>query len=187
VKTKYIPKGLIMNDLMIDIETLSNKKDAVITQIGACFFNRFTGEIGETFLYNVSINSSLKIGLKVNGETIKWWLERSELITWLNNTKELSWVLANLREFYYKNKECNIWCHVSFDIPILESAYNLLGQKLPFNFRKIRDLRTLVDIAGIIYNDTPKEGDPKTHNALNDCLFQVGYTVKGINRIMVKE
>lgn len=173
-----------MKDFMIDIETLSNKSDAVITQIGACQFNISTGEIGETMLYNVSINSCLKAGLNVNGETIKWWFERSGLITWLDNSKELTWVLAKLRELYTKNKKARVWCHTSFDIPILENAYNSLGQSIPFNFRNVRDLRTLADVSGV-FTEQKTKGDPKNHNALDDCIYQVGYVVEGLKRLYV--
>lgn len=170
-----------MNDLMLDLETLSNKPNSVITQIGACFFDRNTGEVGEKFLHNVSIQSCLDRGLTVNGSTIKWWFERSKLVTWLDNVKELTWVLSKFREFYYKNRNAIVWSHATFDIPILETAYNSTGQNTPIKYKNTRDIRTLTDISNCY--PQKQDGDPKNHNALNDCLYQVEYCVKSIKEV----
>ncbi len=41
-----------MRDCMIDFETLGTGPDAAIIQVGACYFDRVTGEIGATFKRN---------------------------------------------------------------------------------------------------------------------------------------
>ncbi len=61
-----------MKDLMLDIETLDVKTTAVITQLGACYFDRYTGKIGRTFLQNISVGSCLMYGLTVDEQTINW-------------------------------------------------------------------------------------------------------------------
>jgi len=70
--------------------------------------------------------------------------------------------------------------HADFDIPILANAYRVLGQRLPFHYRYIRDIRTLVDLSKLPYNKPDK---PKDHNALNDCLYQVKYCVECFNTL----
>jgi len=168
-----------MKNLMIDLETLSRKLYGVVTQIGAVYFNE-KGEIRDKFLVNVSIQSSLDIGFKIDGETLKWWFERTNLITWLNNTITITKALAMFRDFCYKNKKAKVWSHY-FDIYMLEGLYTKIGQKLPFNYRNWRDIRTLVDLTGLKIKK--EKGDPKTHNALDDCIYQVEYVTKALRMI----
>ncbi len=160
-----------MKDLMIDLETLGTGKDALITQIGACEFNRETGELGEMFLMNIDIQSSLNCGFKVTGETIHWWLERPEQVTWTDNTDSVVSVLNHFKKFCNKLEFKRVWSHATFDFVILNNAYELCGWKSPLRYRSARDIRTLVDLAGI--KNENREG--KTHNALDDCKYQVGY------------
>ena len=64
-----------MEDLMLDIETMGNRSTSAIIQIGACYFDRVTGEIGETFLENILLKSSVEDwGLTVDSLTIQWWM-----------------------------------------------------------------------------------------------------------------
>lgn len=168
-----------MKNLMIDLESLSTNLYGVVTQIGACYFDN-QGKIGDKFLVNIDIASSLCIGLKIDGKTLKWWFERVNLITWLNNTVNITKALAMFRDFCYKNKKARVWSHY-FDIYMIEGLYTKIGQKLPFSYRNWRDIRTLVDLSGL---KTKKEkGDPKTHNALDDCIYQVKYVSKALRMI----
>ena len=55
-----------MKDLMVDIETLGVSHDSVITQIGACYFDRNTGEIGAKFIANIDLSSCTKCFRLIN-------------------------------------------------------------------------------------------------------------------------
>lgn len=169
-----------MNDLMIDIETLDILPNAVITQVGACFFDRYTGEIGETFLGNIQPSDCIKQGLSLGWDTIKWWMQQpKENWTWMENPVKLTRVLSMFSTFA---KPCEtIWAHATFDFPILMNAYRTIGMKLPYHYRACRDIRTLVDLSNLDYN---KEKIDKTHNALDDCLYQVKYCVECFNRLV---
>lgn len=46
--------GEVMNNLMIDLETMGKNKDAPIVSIGAVFFTPETGDIGQEFYAVVS-------------------------------------------------------------------------------------------------------------------------------------
>ena len=165
---------------MIDLETLSTKLYGVVTQIGACYFSD-NGEIGDKFLTNIDIDSSLKKGLIVDGKTLKWWIERANLITWLENTVSLTKALSMFREFCHKNKKARVWSH-NFDIQMLEGLYTKIGEKIPFSYRNWRDIRTLVDLSGL-KRKKKKGEDPKNHNALDDCIYQVGYVSETLRKI----
>lgn len=169
----------MFNDLMIDIETLSTSYNAVITQIGACYFDRETGEIGKEFSANIQIQDCLNKGLEVRGDTIKFWLLQ-EGRTFLNNPETLNQVLAKLRYFY--DGKAKVWAHATFDFPILANAYKVVGEGFPLPYRNLRDIRTLTDLAKVEHKKNGEEG-PKNHNALDDCRYQVKYCVEYFNAL----
>jgi len=158
-----------MNNIMIDIETLGTSNNALITQVGACYFDRQTGIIGDKFSMNVQIQDGLNNGFEVDAGAIKFWLEHTP--TFLKEAVPVKEMLGKLREFI--SKKTLIWSHATFDAVILKNAYRRFKEKTPFSFRNVRDIRTLVDLAHIKYKK--KEGDDKSHDALEDCIYQVKY------------
>ena len=168
-----------MDDLMVDIETLGTTHNAVITQIGACFFDRNTGDYGSNFLMNIRIQDCLDKGMTVNGDTIKWWMNQ-EYKSWVKDAGDLAVVLNAFRKFA---KPCKAaWAHATFDFPILANAYNICKIGMPFHYRDMRDLITLVDLSDLKKEDF-KTNLLKTHNALDDCFYQIEYAVKCFKRI----
>lgn len=164
MKNKY-------NDIMLDTETLGVKPYAVVVQIGAVYFDRYTGELGKELSVNISIQDCLNHGLKVDAGALKFWFEQKNR-SWLKSPVNLSKGLQMLRDFY--DKKALVWAHATFDFPLLSCAYDVLGQSLPFPYRKLRDIRTLVDLSNLPYKKN-KEGDPKTHDANDDCKYQILY------------
>lgn len=175
-----------MSDLMLDIETLGVRPTSVITQIGACYFNRETGEIGDSFLRNINVGDSLLAGCTTDEQTINWWKSQPpKNLTWVGNTFALLPVLSAFSHF--TKKVDYVWSHSTFDVPILCNAYQILGLKLPFHYRSTRDIRTLTHLAGHKKNEketfNEESKDEKTHNALEDCVYQVQYCVECFNKI----
>lgn len=167
-----------MNDLMVDIETLGYKPDAVIVQIGACYFDRYTGEIGNEFLANIDMQNCIDLGLTIDGLTLEFWFKQP-VRTWLDSpVLSLSHALVNFQCFATECKQA--WAHANFDFPILLGAYQKLGLRLPFHFRAMRDLRTLVDLVKVKYTH---EARSDRHDALADCKFQVAYAIKCFNKL----
>jgi len=166
-----------MKDLMLDLETMGNSSTSVIVQIGACYFNRKTGEIGNTFSQNVSIDSCLGLGLTVNGSTIQWWMKQ-ENKSWMDNPQGIHESLWNFQTFINVKPNC-VWSHASFDVPILFNAYTKAEISIPFHYRCVKDLRTLTNLAKMKKKENPDIR--KTHNALDDCIYQVEYTVECLN------
>ena len=161
-----------MKDLMLDIETLGTGSDAAIIQIGACYFNRKSGKIGKTFKLNVDLQSCLDFGFTVNGDTIYWWMcnnaQAIESVTKKPRTKIIR-AMGDLKAF--SSKADTIWSHATVDFVIVNNAM-------------IRDIRTLVDLAG--------KGPDHTlrldihHDALDDCIYQVEYVVNAMNKLRGK-
>lgn len=181
-----------MYDIMLDLETLSNSVPAIITQIGAAKFDRLTGGIQDTFFINVDADSCARLGMTMNVSTVFWWFQQSDTArkSLMNPTPvPVATALFQLSQWVSKNSPDNekpkVWCHTSFDFPIINKAYELWGTAPPWSYRHGRDLRTIVDLSGINLEDFKMEDD-LAHNALNDCLYQIKYAVAAIKRISNK-
>ncbi len=177
-----------MKDVMIDIETLGNGKNACVVQIGACYFNRTTGEIGETFKRNISAQSAVKSGAEIDADTVLWWLKQSKdavaSIT-AEPQEPITDVFNALNDFLSNAK--NIWSHATFDFVIIQETYKRLGIKMKFRYSAARDIRTLVDLANVhdkFDNAALRVGTH--HDGLDDALHQVKYCVICFNKLAGK-
>lgn len=170
-----------MEDVMIDIETLGTRGTSAIVQIGACYFSRRTGQIGKTFSMNVHVGV-LDERFTRDESTLKWWDEQSEeaKAAVFNNGKPIETVLKELSSFL-KNRAKFLWSHATFDIPIICNSYYVLDMHLPMHYKQMRDIRTLLDLAGIGHSNLKREGIH--HNALDDCKFQVQYCVEAFKAL----
>lgn len=168
-----------MKDIMIDIETLGVRSSAMILQIGACYFDRNTGEIGDTFLVNIKTPKHL--GFTVDIDTIAWWFQQSNEAreSVLGNQVHIENAIRDLYDFCDRD-DTNIWCHATFDMPIILHAFEVVGLKFPIHFRRMRDIRTLMDIAD---HKSEKVREGVHHNGLDDAKFQVAYVVEALNKI----
>lgn len=186
-----------MADLMLDLETLGTAPGSVITQIGACYFDRETGEIGEKILINVQIDDCIKHGLVTDGGSIKFWLDQATKHepTFLKEPVTLTVAIATLRNFYktrrndgsefapnMADRDASCWSHATFDFPMLAYACRVIGEGPCLPYRNLRDIRTLIDLSKLPYKKDVA-GDPKTHDALDDCRFQVRYCTEAFNAI----
>ena len=175
----------MVSDIMLDLETFGTNPNAVIVQIGACYFDRVTGEIGEKFLKNIDAVESVKLGFKMDPETICWWLSQSpEAIKSIIDITKFKWHPSIAIEAFndFVKPDSNIWSHATFDMVILMEHYRIIGIKPKFDYRNSRDLRTIVALAGIDVDSYEKIGI--AHNALDDCLFQVKYAVDCLRKLL---
>lgn len=169
-----------MKDVMIDLETFGTTHNAVVVQAGACYFDRVTGEIGETFLENINADTSLQHGFEVTGSTIYWWLEQNKEAqnSIMNGFREnVEVTITNLNDFL-KGAKC-VWSHATFDFVILMNHFNRLNIIPLIHYTAARDIRTLVDLAKIDHKNYERIGT--YHNALDDCLYQVKYVTDCLN------
>ena len=104
------------------------------------------------------------------------------IIGTLSNQTDLQAALDALRKFYKEEKDTLVWAHATFDFPILANAYNAIKQGFAFPYRNLRDIRTLIDLSKLDYKKG-KAGDLKTHNALEDCRFQVIYCTEAFKKL----
>ena len=170
-----------MKDLMIDLETLGTSNNALITQIGACFFDRKTGEIGKQFLINIDIQSGIDAGFTIDGGALAFWFDQPrESATFLNAPVSVD--VAAHRFFSFAKNAKHVWSHATFDFCLISNFYNRMKMQMPFHYSSTKDIRTLVELAGFTREDDAIRSD--AHDALKDCIYQVGYCVKAINKLL---
>ena len=160
-------------DIMLDIETLSTRPDAVVLTLGAVKFNPWASEIDtDTGLYvRVDVDEQLALDRHVQQDTVEWWGKqaeevREEALGDANRTS-VTELLNQLNKFVVGVD--NIWCQGPvFDIVILENLYRQVERPTPWQFWQIRDSRTLFGVHG----DPRGKGAKGAHNALIDCYYQ---------------
>ena len=173
-----------MTDVMLDLETLSTKNNAIILVIGAIKFNRedkwgdnFTVDNiskSKKFYKRIKIRSCEEIGLDRDKSTEEWWEKqndcvREEAFGYEKERIDIKDALLKFSKWFGKSR-C-IWGNGSiFDITIITEAYNRCGIEVPWKFYNVRDVRTILDINNVRlseFNNSAK------HNALYDCFYQV--------------
>jgi hypothetical protein len=163
--------------LSIDLETLGNSTDAAITQIGLAEFNIETGETGRTKNILVTWNGEGR----VNASTLAWWFRqgdeaRARMAESLEKGVPLSGALAQLSSFVRGIPDLEgVWGNGStFDVTILDSAYQRDGGTAPWPFYAARDMRTIVDLAEKLHGFDKKavERIGTHHEAADDAAHQ---------------
>lgn len=173
--------------LMVDVETWGTGPNAPIIQIGAILFDSHTAERKCEYIANIlhTDESMARHGLVADPATLEWWAGQPVEIWEATKVgaRPLEQVmpefLAGLESIGVV-KETPIWSHATFDFPLVNNHLILAGCK-PLYYRAARDIRTLVDIADIDLSSY--NWNMKTHNALEDCRFQVTYCVDAMTKI----
>ena len=162
----------------IDLETLANRLDSAILSIGVVQFDPSTGKLGAEFYKEIEIDSAIRSG-HVNGSTLAWWMQQGEKARRIfspNPAKvSLATALDNLATWLRSQPAPpKVWGNgSSFDITILEHGYlkGGVGLAVPWHFTNIRDMRTIVDVAGLDNGEWPTRVGVH-HNALDDARYQ---------------
>ncbi len=171
-----------MKDVMIDIETLGAGGDNLICQIGACYFDRKTGEIGKTFKVNVDAIDAVQEGFQLDADTVYWWLAQSEEArkSILEQPRvSIRVAIYNLDEFLKDAKF--IWSHATFDFVTIMQTYKKLNMKPSFRYSAGLDIRTLIELTKVSISDVPREGTH--HDGLADSIHQVKYCMLAFDKL----
>ena len=164
---------MTMKDLMIDLETFSTRNDAAIVSIGAVFFNRETGEMGQKF-YRLIDNPTGHI----DPNTVRWWLQQNEEARGtLNDPNRYAEHIAleDLGRYIQERAHLleRVWANdPDFDLTILQSAYERNDMPLPWSFRSARSMRTMIDISTMFGLALEPVRGGTHHNALDDAIHQ---------------
>ena len=73
-------EGMILNDVMVDLETLGKRAGCVIVSVGAVKFDPKTGfvDVDNSFYKAITVESAMRYGLTVDPETLRWWMKHSK-------------------------------------------------------------------------------------------------------------
>lgn len=131
--------------IMLDLETFGNGNNAAIVSIGAVKFNET--EILDEFHVGVDLASAVNVGLKMDPDTILWWMDpdradaRAALLAL--DKVDLYSALMGFKE-WAGDDIAAIWGNgATFDNVILRSAYAACGVEYPVRFWQDQCYRTL--------------------------------------------
>lgn len=152
-----------MPDLMIDLETWGTRRgDPVITEIGwATFVPNGKGALATGVIF-VDPQSCIDLGMSIESDTVKWWLEQDDLARQRQARREdelpIGGALYSLSRWFEEGSEIHkVWANPSsFDLSILRHYYQVWGsQDTPWDRRNVRCGSTLIRTAEDIANFDP--------------------------------
>lgn len=157
--------------IVLFVETLGTRSTSAIIQIGAA------SSKGRWFEKNIKIDDSLRLGLTVDEDTLKFWLKQSEEAR-LSMSKKGDWVRDALWELTWwlnghePSFKGNLWTLRSqFHIPILAHAYEKVGLDVPWHYQAPKCLRTLAVTA-------PEAPPECTMIALKDAILHLDWLMR---------
>jgi exodeoxyribonuclease VIII len=174
----------MMDQVMLDLETMGTGPRAAIVAIGAVAFDLETCEMNVHIFYTVvKLESSMQCGLEVDASTILWWMQQSvQARAAIYASERISLPLA-LEEFSrwllaVAGKDAKVWGNgATFDNVVITSAYKAFGLIRPWGFRNDRCYRTI----RALHPEVPETNVFGTkHNALDDARYQAMQLIKMI-------
>lgn len=159
-------------NIMIDIETLSLKDNAVVLSIGAQRFNTDGSLFDEGVIIYPNVQEQVDKVRSVDYNTIKWWMNNSkEAInkTFVDTNKQTTLEESErLLSAYLNYYDSIIWANgLLFDINILKNLFPYVFSNVKYG--NFRDYRTIVKMfPHLLTND-----NDVAHSALDDCRYQI--------------
>lgn len=182
-----------MIDIIIDLETLGTRPGCIILEIGACAIDGRTGEITANFsrrLDEVFWRWVEPLNDDMN-KTIDWWHGPETVETYYRLLKRHREGLCPLKPrdpkvalaafaSWFQGKtgngpgrEVRIWANgPSFDIAILQAAYDRYGVDRPWTCWQERCVRTALELANYERGSVPWVERGPRHRALNDARHE---------------
>lgn len=171
-----------MRHITFDLETLAATADALIIQLAAVEFDE-TGKSIAEFDKLVDF-THLDDKFTTTEDTINWWAQQSkeakEKVFSPDNRCQLSSILEDFNKFL-GNRECKLWSHATFDVPILMNAYRVMSIKPRFHYTACLDIRTLNFLSGDVV--VKREDFGAAHDAIADCKYQAAYISKMLSNV----
>lgn len=169
--------GIILNDVMVDIETLGRRAGCAIVSIGAVKFDPKAGfvDTDNSFYRVITVESAMRHGLTVDPSTLRWWMRQSKEAQFVFNDPSATSLQAALVEFAEWVGEdggygdVQMWGNgASFDNPILAAGFEAIDVIQPWRYWNDRCYRTRSAEAKAV----PFNRVGLAHNALDDAVSQ---------------
>jgi len=162
-----------MLHIMLDLETLATKRNAVVLTCGAMRFDPYdiTKEPAAPFYVRLNVDEQIEKGRLVDPDTVAWWGKQPQAAQdeAMSDGDRIALDDFTTQLNKYVVGADKIWAQGPlFDIVILEDIYFQLGKPVPWHYGQIRDSRTVFDMG----DDSLKKNNSSAHNSLADAFFQ---------------
>jgi exodeoxyribonuclease VIII len=170
-----------MNRIMLDLETMGTGSDAAIIAIGAVKFDE--KKITDEFYEIVDLQSSVDAGLKIEAQTVLWWMQQDGEARGQFDGKAISLkkALKKFSEFVLdeQHDEPEIWGNgANFDNVILANAYYFSDISKPWYYWNDRCFRTVKALNPQI----KMERTGIYHCALDDAKTQAEHLIRMLGK-----
>lgn len=166
-----------------DIETLGTRSDAVVVSAAFLAFDfnerkTFDEYVNEAFYIKFDIAEQKKAGRKIDPDTLAWWKKQDDVVRkeLMPSANDVSMAEGSNLIIQYliskgidKNVEKNTlrFCRgQDFDIPILGSLMESVGEALPGAFWGSRDIRTFIAAATLDFTMTSIYKDDREYQTI---------------------
>lgn len=183
---KFLPAKL---GVMADIESLALGTRPVVLQIAMkSYALDDPTNIVRKFHYYLPIDPQLQLipPRAVQGSTIGWWMKQGDdarlkiAESAEGDFEDLAALLRAVKRGFEQmvhglaTHEYELWAKgPQFDIASIESLMTECGIPVPWDYAQVRDLRTLMAVAGIGTDDVKKPEGFIPHRADWDCTYQI--------------
>lgn len=164
--------------VMVDTESLGIVPGCAIVSIGAVKF-RFDTGITDEFYININAESSKKLGMIIDPDTIDWWSRQPSEArrAWMKNPTEPREAFEKFNDWFGNNKQM-FWCQgSSADAAWLTVYYDKLKIERPWKYWNEMDLRTVYTMIGVDNRALRAKDDDIHHNALDDAKSQARHLI----------
>jgi len=172
-------------EFMIDIETLGNRPNAAVVQIGIVAFNPVSGETAKPWSASVEVHPKSEMDV----DTVYWWMQQSDEARAsvfnggrINPEDGLRYLNSYIEQYSDAITGFNVWYKPStFDLVILENLYRNCDMKAPWPHWRTRCLRTLIEVAKLAKEDEAVPVIP--HDAGHDAEAQARTAIKCFKKL----
>lgn len=184
--------------LMIDIESLALGTRPVITQVALLGYDLEEDELLDTRhvqFYPIDPQQQIIPPRRISASTLSWWMKQSDEArarfeqSVSDDFAELPALARHLIATVNQlTDDGRINYEVvakgpQFDIAAVETLLEDLGLKTPWDYSKVRDLRTLLATAGINEKNVPKPQGFIPHVAFWDARWQLNQYIAARRRL----
>lgn len=167
------------SQVMVDLETMGTLPNDALASLGVTVFDPVEGTIGEQLYVAIDIASCVRLGMREDPATLKWWTKQSpeaQAVLTDPDRVELGVALDRFDAFWREVGAVEFWAHgPNFDETLLGAAYRAAGRRAPWSFWNTRCTRTIYAAARI----APDRAKGVHHNALQDAINQAEAVIEG--------
>ncbi len=174
-----------MKHVMLDLETLGTTPGSVILSIGAVQFDPYdkTRKLGAEFKVAIEIEDSIAIGFRIDGKTLKWWMDQNIEVfrRQIFGAEGVKSALSSFSKWLHETRENKQTPHhawgnsASFDCGLLSSYYRKVGVEQPWDYRLEMCYRTMNNLLPIARSEWLQRDANKSHDPVYDAKYQANH------------